>query len=368
MPFIPKLPTWHNIVTFYRLTDDVWEEAGQCLGQLYTPLRNQDDEQGGLMYFEFPKAQLPSLAPWLFPRDSFNGVADVAEFDLPGSNGRQAYRVREVRGRWTGFPNEHLLCDMQRMASHQWDLVNHQAVNDPPPAPPLTPPTSVVPPADIDVAGVVDDACDACGELNGNYGNLVYKGLLPNNGWPIHYWESPAFSWSCSPTGMAFWRISELNPLVVGGVVTIAAALMYAHPTLGPLVIVEAIETRDPWDGTAIELTDIPSTSECDFSAATITISFAIQYWHVNFNELECIGCAEGSENDVYFDAEPVISPDHPHWACGGCEGDWITFADGTVFWDLVGSAPATVFAGSCTITEHFGTPPAALTDRVVYP
>lgn len=198
MAFIPRLPTWHNTVTVYRKTGvDVWAELGELFGQLYTPLRNQDDEPGGLMYFEFPKAPLPSGAPWLFPRDSFNGEPDVLELDLPGSNGLQAYRVREVRGRWIGFPNEHLICDLQRMTAAEWNVETHS----PPPAidpPPLAPPVDLPNQWILSIDCVDNGTCDDCDSLNGTY-ELNYVG--GSN------WDSVPFAFSCSSTGLVYWRI-----------------------------------------------------------------------------------------------------------------------------------------------------------------
>lgn len=340
MAFVPKLPSWQITVQVYRNTAGVWANVGEIFGQVYTPLRNQDDESGGLLYFMMPKNQVtppykgnPGPFGWLIPRTPYEGVADVIEIPLPGGNGTVAYQVRDVRPRWLGFPNEHILVDLQRLAPSEWNADIHEP-------PPLPPPSIPQGPSDLEIDGVVNDECGACDELNGTYANLEFKGLLPNNGWPIYYWESPVFSWSCSPTGFAWWRITELNPLIVGGVVTIGASLMYAHPTYGPVVIVEDVETVDPWDGSPIVLTDMPSTNECNFDDATITISFAVEvppllppFWHIingAHTDGDCTACAEIAGFEIDTDGNGG-DPYH-FWFTNTSAGLSCSFGAGTYF------------------------------------
>lgn len=115
--FRPRLPTWHNTVQTYRKTGDVWASNGSILGQVYTPLRNQDDEEGGLIYFEYPIQSATAL------RDGFDGIADAVGITFPGG-AVKGYRVREVLPRWLGFPNQHMIASLQRLRSDQWALIS----------------------------------------------------------------------------------------------------------------------------------------------------------------------------------------------------------------------------------------------------
>jgi len=114
MPVFKK-PTWHNVVNYwnYNAVADVWVEGDEPItGQVYTVKRNQDDPNGGTMYFEYPKdadflrdradrggSGKMDAVSFLFPTDLNGPIAGQREV---------GYWVRDVTPRWLGFTNEHI--------------------------------------------------------------------------------------------------------------------------------------------------------------------------------------------------------------------------------------------------------------------
>lgn len=285
MAFVPKLPTWQHTVEVYRKTADTWAAAGSIFGQVYTPLRNQDDEDGGLLYLMMPKEEItppykgnPGPFPWMMPRSPYDGIADVIEISLPGGNGVVAYEVRDVRPRWLAFPNEHILVDLQRLNTNQWNVSIHRPPPSPPPTDPDPPvvPTGTVPPQTLQVADIADDECTACEELNGEYDGLTYKGQLqPGMSIPYDHWETPMFDWDCSPSGAAFWRVTAISELKIGEFVVVEVTLRYPSIAIGGSdTIATFIGSVPAWDGSDIVVPFLSGTNECDFSATSITIEF----------------------------------------------------------------------------------------------
>lgn len=308
MAFIPKLPTWHNTVTVYRATDGVWNLLGTITGQVYTPLRNQDDEDGGLIYFQYPKSTAIVL------RDEFQGEADIVEIPMPGGLPVQIYYVRDVRPRWLGFPNEHLIADLQR--------VRTAAIVPPPPAwdpdigAPPDPPFSPPPPVGIGsclelvTTGFDTGECDDCGLLNGTRRlNLVS---------PSH-WESAEFDFPCSPSARALWVADK-----VGESLYVTLAFKYPNTIVAAHVMSRLFSEFDP-AGTLLQSGDWFIDGLCSFNSATVTLYGCC--WEITFDGINCAGCIPlGSPESIVVTEEPEIV-DSTHHTCGECPSKHFLFA-----------------------------------------
>jgi len=118
-----KKPTWHNEVTVWKWNADdlVWDDAGTITGQLYTPLRNADDEDSGLLYFEYPKEDDLLRDRWDYDN---SGDLDGITFSFPTGGPREVgYWVEDVLPRWFGFSNEHLIAVLRKMTTAEKDNV-----------------------------------------------------------------------------------------------------------------------------------------------------------------------------------------------------------------------------------------------------
>lgn len=123
MPLIFRLPSFTTDLVWYKYgpDDGTYTEQVPITGQVYTPLRNPDDEQGGLLYFVYPKE-----SDLLSDRYDYNtgGAADVVAITFPSEGGRtRGYRVRECIPRWLKFVNEHLMVSLERLSAAEFDAV-----------------------------------------------------------------------------------------------------------------------------------------------------------------------------------------------------------------------------------------------------
>lgn len=333
MAFIANFPKWQYTVDVYRVDGTSWNYAGGIRGQVYTPLRNQDDDRGGLMYFMMPKKQLIVAGdplPWLLPREEFGGSADVIEIALPGENGLRAYRVREIKPRWLGHPNEHLLIEMVRLSTTEWSTTTHSV---PPPTPvtptPVTPPTvppGVIPPDGLTIGGVDDDTCESCGDLNGTLDDWTYRGKIgdPVTGW--NYWETEIFAWSCSPVGSVYWRLTAINGPTIGQDLTIMLELRYPWTGGEEPVLSQQIQTIPAWDGSNISFDDMSAMDGCDISAATFEVIFPdpgadgsfVTIHAAGFSDDACASCDEfnGDYTANWDEANLQFISEELTWGC----------------------------------------------------
>jgi len=106
----------------YDPVTETWAEQTPIRGQIYTPQRTQDDENGGLIFFMYPKES--NLLRDAYDYDD-RGRADVIAIDYPTGNIlKRLCRVREVQPRWLRFPNEHLLASLERLTAYETAIVN----------------------------------------------------------------------------------------------------------------------------------------------------------------------------------------------------------------------------------------------------
>lgn len=110
-----KLPTWHNTVSVWNWDEgsNLWIEGDEIEGQIYTPLRNSDDDESGLLYFEYPKERDEIRDRW----DHNNtGKRDFITFAFPtGAPRTVGYWVEDVLPRWFEFTNEHIIAVLKKM-------------------------------------------------------------------------------------------------------------------------------------------------------------------------------------------------------------------------------------------------------------
>lgn len=123
--FTTHLPHWQ-----YDPDTDAWTERGTVCGQVYTPLRGQDDRNGGTLYFEYPKEN--DVLRDTFDYDA-DGKADVLILGYPTNNPRiNGYKVRDISPRWLKFVNEHLHATLQKLTPSELADVMGNHVPPPP--------------------------------------------------------------------------------------------------------------------------------------------------------------------------------------------------------------------------------------------
>jgi len=133
MAFVPRLPTFQCSVNVWKYdpdTDTYSENEDPLIGQVYTQLRNQDDNTQGTLYFEYPKED-----DILRDLKDYNdvGKSDVVVIHFPSNAPRDCfYMCRDVQPRWLEFPNEHLMATLVRLSDLEWNELNPEP---PPPAP-----------------------------------------------------------------------------------------------------------------------------------------------------------------------------------------------------------------------------------------
>lgn len=119
MAFIPRLPTFDTEVQYssYDPDDEIWLLWEDLVGQIYTPQRGPDDEQGGNLYFVYPKED-NVLVGGAQRHDMDKG--DTLKIEYPTGSGEfHLFNVEEVFPRWLGFPNEHLMAILRRLTEAQ---------------------------------------------------------------------------------------------------------------------------------------------------------------------------------------------------------------------------------------------------------
>lgn len=119
-----KQPSYTTDVNVWKwMPDDlIWvQEEAPLQGQVYTPIRNADEEEGGLLYFVYR-----SINDVL--RDEIDygntGRSDVISFGFPlrpeTAARTVAYRVTDVQPRWLKFTNEHLMATLRKLTPAEW--------------------------------------------------------------------------------------------------------------------------------------------------------------------------------------------------------------------------------------------------------
>lgn len=119
MVFIPRLPSFNTEVQYSNYDPDTegWLPWGELAGQIYTPQRGPDDEEGGNLYFVYPKED-NVLTGGAQRHDMDKG--DTLKIEYPTGSGEfHLFNVEEVFPRWLGFPNEHLMAILRRLTAAQ---------------------------------------------------------------------------------------------------------------------------------------------------------------------------------------------------------------------------------------------------------